>query len=157
MSDVIRFTNGYLAMPDGTVGSRFTSRPVADNQSQAIQADLYISPSLRKIVPGQSHFYTDHILPSRTIDLAGQLLSPGLIDVQINGAFSVDFSELALEDEDEGVGRYIEGLRKVAKGLVRWGVTGFVPTVITQKEELYSKASPPYDDILPLSADTYLI
>jgi N-acetylglucosamine-6-phosphate deacetylase len=46
-----------------------------------------------------------------------------------------------LEDEDGGVERYVNGLKKVMKGLVRWGVTGFVPTVITQKEELYSKVS----------------
>ncbi|WVQ82742.1 N-acetylglucosamine-6-phosphate deacetylase [Cryptococcus sp. DSM 104549] len=122
MSDIVRFTNGYLAMPDGT----------------AKKADLYISSTTGKIISGQSSFFSHH-LPSRTVDLHGQLLAPGLIDVQINGAFAIDFSELDLEKGEEGEREYLEGLEKVARRLVRYGTTSFVPTIITQKVELYAK------------------
>ncbi|ORY34266.1 N-acetylglucosamine-6-phosphate deacetylase, putative [Naematelia encephala] len=123
MTDVIRFTNGYLAMPDGT----------------AIKSDLYISQSTGVIISGQSNFYSSLLPPGRTIDLDGCLLSPGLIDVQINGAYGVDFSELDLASGSEGETKYIEGLEVVARRIVETGCTSFVPTIITQKEELYSK------------------
>ena len=107
---------------------------------QAIRADLYISPSTGKIISGQSSFYTSRLSPARTIDLKGNLLCPGLIDVQINGAYGIDFSELDLEDPTAEA-KYIEGLETVARRLVESGVTSFVPTIITQKEELYAKVN----------------
>ena len=48
------------------------------------------------------------------------LLTPGLVDIQVNGAFGVDFAEI-----DE------EGIRRVVGGLPRTGVTRFLPTLIT--------------------------
>jgi hypothetical protein len=108
---------------------------------QCVLADLYISTSTGQIISGQSSFFTSNLSPSRTIDLDGNILSPGLIDVQINGAYGIDFSELDLEAEDGGEGKYIAGLEEVARRLVETGTTSFVPTIITQKEELYSKVS----------------
>ena len=102
---------------------------------QCIPGDLYISPTSGKILSGQSHFYTNRIDVTRTIDLGGNLLSPGLIDVQINGAYGVDFSNL--EDDDEE--RYVRELENVARRIGETGTTSFVPTIITQLEELYSK------------------
>jgi N-acetylglucosamine-6-phosphate deacetylase len=75
----------------------------------------------------------------RTIDLDGGILSPGLIDVQINGAYGVDFSEL--EPTPEGEAAYLAGLDKVSARIVETGTTAYVPTIITQKEELYAKVS----------------
>ena len=54
----------------------------------------------------------------------------------------MDFSELNLEDPDDGEDRYLKGLDKVAGKIVETGCTSFVPTIITQKEELYQKVSP---------------
>lgn len=108
---------------------------------QCVRADLYISTSTGQIISGQSSFFTSNLSPSRTIDLDGNILSPGLIDVQINGAYGIDFSELELDAEDGGEGKYIAGLEEVARRLVETGTTSFVPTIITQKEELYSKVS----------------
>ncbi|KGB79057.1 N-acetylglucosamine-6-phosphate deacetylase [Cryptococcus deuterogattii 99/473] len=122
MSGIVRFTNGYLAMPDGT----------------AVKADLYISSSSGKIISGQSSFYSNHS-PCRTVDLQGNLLSPGLIDIQINGAWRVDFSELDVQAGEEGEQKYVQGLERVARRLARYGTTSFVPTIITQNQELYSK------------------
>ncbi|RKT52248.1 N-acetylglucosamine-6-phosphate deacetylase [Saccharothrix australiensis] len=52
--------------------------------------------------------------------LTGGLLTPGLVDVQVNGAVGVDFAEV----DDEG-------MRSVARALPRTGVTRFLPTLIT--------------------------
>lgn len=122
MTDTIRFTNCYVAQPNGTVEF----------------ADLYISPSTGRIVSGQGAFFGSRQSPARTLDLGGAILAPGLIDVQINGAFGVDFSEL----DDGGEEAYVAGLEKVARGLVASGVTSFVPTIITQKEDMYAKVRP---------------
>jgi len=60
--------------------------------------------------------------PSRTPDLELDegILAPGLIDAQINGAFSVDFADA---DADE--------VRDVAVRMLATGVTAMVPTFIT--------------------------
>ena len=49
-------------------------------------------------------------------------VSPGLIDVQINGFMGVDFS---------GPDLTVEGIRKATKALWKVGVTTYFPTIIT--------------------------
>lgn len=44
---------------------------------------------------------------------------PGLVDVQINGAFGDDFANPSAD------------LDRICKGMLRFGVTGFVPTVVS--------------------------
>ncbi len=60
--------------------------------------------------------------PARTPDIVLDhgILAPGLIDAQINGAFSVDFADA---DADE--------VRRVAERMLSTGVTAMVPTFIT--------------------------
>ena len=53
------------------------------------------------------------------IDAGGLIVAPGFIDVQLNGAFGADFT---LDPET---------IWQVAAGLPRWGVTSFLPTIIT--------------------------
>jgi N-acetylglucosamine-6-phosphate deacetylase len=52
--------------------------------------------------------------------LESGLLTAGLIDVQVNGAFGRDFADI---DED--------GMRLISRSFVRSGVTRFLPTLIT--------------------------
>jgi hypothetical protein len=73
------------------------------------------------------------------IDLGGNLLAPGLIDAQINGAYGVDFSELDVSAPDGGEARYVQKLEVVAGRIVETGCTSFVPTIMSLKEELYAK------------------
>jgi len=54
-----------------------------------------------------------------TLDVSGLLVAPGFIDLQINGALGID-----LADEPER-------LWEVGAALSRYGVTGFLPTIIT--------------------------
>ncbi|VXB26355.1 N-acetylglucosamine-6-phosphate deacetylase [Aeromicrobium sp. 9AM] len=64
--------------------------------------------------------------PPRTPDvaLADGVLAPGLVDAQINGAFSIDFADA---DADE--------VRTVAERMLSTGVTAMVPTFITATVE----------------------
>jgi N-acetylglucosamine-6-phosphate deacetylase len=59
--------------------------------------------------------------PGDTDVLLGDgFLTPGLLDLQINGAFGVDFAEAGPQD-----------WQRVREGLLATGVTGFAPTLIT--------------------------
>jgi N-acetylglucosamine-6-phosphate deacetylase len=53
------------------------------------------------------------------LDGQGLLLSPGFIDLQINGAFGKDFTS------------YPQSIWEVGAGLPQWGVTSFLPTIVT--------------------------
>ncbi|MBP2340448.1 N-acetylglucosamine-6-phosphate deacetylase [Saccharothrix coeruleofusca] len=58
--------------------------------------------------------------PARAEVLTGGLLTPGLVDVQVNGAVGIDFADVDAE-----------GMLAVARALPRTGVTRFLPTLIT--------------------------
>ncbi|EIW72457.1 hypothetical protein TREMEDRAFT_58621 [Tremella mesenterica DSM 1558] len=70
------------------------------------------------------------------IDCMGGTISPGMVDIQINGGFGVDLSEFTSPIE------YLTGLDKLSEELLRMGVTSYVPTVISQKPEVYKKILP---------------
>ena len=61
-------------------------------------------------------------------DTAGLILSPGFIDLQVNGGFGLDFTADPTTIWD------------VAAKLPRYGVTGFLPTVITSPPETVRQA-----------------
>jgi len=56
---------------------------------------------------------------AQVLDGTGLLLVPGFIDLQLNGAFGLDFTEKP------------QSIWKVAAHLPRYGVTSFLPTIIT--------------------------
>ncbi|PKY37339.1 Metallo-dependent hydrolase [Rhizophagus irregularis] len=74
---------------------------------------LYIHDG--KIIDPQNHFFACGNPPDVVINAKGLLIAPGYIDVQINGAFGVDFSVW------KGDKQMKEGLDKIAKGLVKYG------------------------------------
>ena len=57
-------------------------------------------------------------------DAAGLILAPGLLDLQVNGGFGLDFTA------DPAT------IWEVAARLPRFGVTGFLPTIITSPLEM---------------------
>jgi N-acetylglucosamine-6-phosphate deacetylase len=89
----------------------------------------------------QQAFYEDNISPDQVIDLGGRILAPGFIDVQLNGAYGFDFSSPRPTKEE-----YDEGLRLANRALAKTGVTSYLPTVISQRQEVYAKVCP----MLPL-------
>ena len=65
---------------------------------------------------------------AQIIDATGLSLAPGLIDLQINGAFGRDFTA------DPA------GIWPVAADLPRYGVTAFLPTIITSPSDTVARA-----------------
>lgn len=92
-----------------------------------IREDLWVAAG--KIVHPQSR--ADH-----SIDGAGLFISPGLIDLQINGAFGTDFTKSPHE------------LSAVANLLPQFGVTAFLPTIISSPAEIYPKLLSNYQTAL---------
>ena len=65
---------------------------------------------------------------AQVIDAAGLLLAPGFIDLQLNGAFGHDFTANP------------DTIWLVAADLPRFGVTTFLPTIITSLPETWAAA-----------------
>ena len=81
-----------------------------------------------------------------TLDAGGLLLAPGFIDLQLNGAFGHDFTVAPAT------------IWEVGAGLPRYGVTAFLPTIITAplatvaaaQEVLLAGPPPGYRGAVPL-------
>ncbi|KAI6046443.1 carbohydrate esterase family 9 protein [Pisolithus marmoratus] len=114
---LVCFTNCFLPQEDGSL----------------VEKDLWIDEHRGIILDAQRTFYLRKQRPHRVVDLVGNILSPGFIDIQINGGFGFDFSVY------EGDQQYRNGLKCVAEKIVETGVTAVVPTIITQEKSLYAK------------------
>ncbi|EPE28886.1 Metallo-dependent hydrolase [Glarea lozoyensis ATCC 20868] len=104
---------------------------------QLVNQDLWVSSSTGKIVRSQEAFYSEHSVPDITINLNGRIISPGLIDVQLNGAFGFNFSSIP-----EDPSTYGKLLRQVNKSLVQTGVTSYLPTLTSSNKDVYHQALP---------------
>jgi N-acetylglucosamine-6-phosphate deacetylase len=104
---------------------------------ELVEQDLWVSSATGKIVRSQEVFYGSHAVPDITIDLKGRIISPGLIDVQLNGAFGFNFSSIP----DDPL-TYGKTLRQVNKSLVQTGVTSYLPTLTSSRKEVYHQALP---------------
>lgn len=111
----------------------FTNCLLPQEDGSLIEKDLWIDEHRGIILDAQRTFYLRKQRPHRVVDLGGNILSPGFIDIQINGAFGFDFSVY------EGDEKYRNGLKCVAEKIVETGVTAIVPTIITQEKSLYAK------------------
>jgi N-acetylglucosamine-6-phosphate deacetylase len=125
-------------MPSATFGShdcitKFTNCRLVRGD-ELVEEDLWVSSVTGKIMRSQEEFYSNHTIPDRIIDLGGRILSPGLIDVQLNGAYGFNFST-PMDD----MSNYGKTLRQVNKSLISTGVTSYLPTVTSQKSEVYHK------------------
>ncbi|KAF2209537.1 carbohydrate esterase family 9 protein [Cercospora zeae-maydis SCOH1-5] len=108
-----------------------------------VEEDIWISSITGKILRSQEVFYEHHVMPEKTIDLGGKILCPGFIDVQFNGAFGDDFSTIPVNSaSQEDMLAYAKTLNKLNKRLVQTGVTSYLPTLPSNKPELYHKVLP---------------
>lgn len=99
-----------------------------------VEGDLWVSSVSGKVIDSQASFYDELVLPDKIIDLGGRILSPGMIECQLNGAFGFNFSTL-LDDMSE----YGEKLQEVNRLMVQTGVTSYIPTITSQLPEMYQK------------------
>merc|ERR1712086_923182 len=103
---------------------------------EIVQDDLWVKHG--KIIDPESRFW-EAVLGDEleaadvVVDCKGMLLSPGFIDVQLNGAFGVDFTnaELTMDQGDKG-----------SEGILKHGVTSYCPTVVTSSPAVYDKVLP---------------
>jgi N-acetylglucosamine-6-phosphate deacetylase len=111
--------------------TKFTNCRILRGNS-LVEQDLWVSSKTGKIIRSQEAFYGQLAVPDATINLGGRIISPGLIDVQLNGAFGFNFSHIS-----ESSTSYAKSLRQVNKSLVQTGVTSYLPTLTSEKREVY--------------------
>ncbi|KAJ3601086.1 hypothetical protein NHX12_032059 [Muraenolepis orangiensis] len=99
---------------------------------QLTREDLWVRDG--RILDPEKLFFDEQGYADRQLDCGGAILAPGFIDVQINGGYGVDFSQLS---EDASV-----GVAFVAKKILEHGVTSFCPTLVTSPPSVYHKVLP---------------
>ncbi|KAL3108150.1 hypothetical protein niasHT_016341 [Heterodera trifolii] len=87
-----------------------------------------------KILEAQKIFYEERKRPNLWVDCEGLILAPGFIDIQMNGAFGVDFTSMTHTKNGKTA---LEQLKEVAQKILAFGITAFCPTVITARSEAY--------------------
>lgn len=107
---MIFIQNGTIYTPDGVIAN---GGMVVENGRIHT-----IAPSLDITVPASA----------RAIDATGLIVAPGFIDLQLNGGFGRDFTE------------HPETIWSVAERLPRFGITSFLPTIITSPLETIAMA-----------------
>ncbi|KAG2184578.1 hypothetical protein INT43_000487 [Umbelopsis isabellina] len=90
-----------------------------------------------KIIDPQELFFQDHKEPDMVIDAENAIVAPGYLDIQINGAFGIDFADENLPVEDIARNKDV-----VAKGLLQFGCTSFCPTLVSSAPQVYHKVLP---------------
>ncbi|XP_063233435.1 N-acetylglucosamine-6-phosphate deacetylase [Bacillus rossius redtenbacheri] len=100
--------------------------------SRIFEDDIWVREG--KIIDPEKVFFDEKNCADVQVDCQGAIVSPGFIELQINGAFGIDFSQNENNVE--------EGVSKVAKGLLAHGVTAFCPTVVTSPKHMYHQILP---------------
>ncbi|KAI5861362.1 carbohydrate esterase family 9 protein [Durotheca rogersii] len=121
---------------DGKNGiTKFTNCRILKGDS-LVDEDLWVNSVTGKVIKSQAAFYDDFILPDEVINLGGRILSPGFIECQLNGAFGFNFSTFL----EPAV--YAKKVKELNRRMVQTGVTSYVPTITSQKSELYQRVLP---------------
>ncbi|KAF5321216.1 hypothetical protein D9619_001679 [Psilocybe cf. subviscida] len=120
-----------MTSPNGLVC--FTNCLLPQEDGSLVERDLWIDERRGLILDAQKTFFYRKERPARIVDLGGNILSPGFLDIQINGAYNFDFS---VYEDDES---YRNGMKMVAERIVETGVTSLLPTIITQHKSQYPK------------------
>ncbi|KAF7512038.1 hypothetical protein GJ744_002751 [Endocarpon pusillum] len=102
---------------------------------ELIAQDLYFSPETGCITPNY-YYRTEGV---ERIDLGGAVVAPGFLDLQINGAAGVHFTELGLRRGRMAGDRVGELLATIARREVEAGVTGWWATVPTVERGRWSE------------------
>ena len=83
----------------------------------------------------------DHNQICHTVDCRGMILSPGFIDIQLNGAYGIDFSNGGCEGKDDD-GLCMDDIFQVTTSLCQSGVTSFCPTMVSSSRDTYRRVLP---------------
>ncbi|KAF4524689.1 hypothetical protein B566_EDAN009533 [Ephemera danica] len=105
-----------------------------------VKEDLWVRDG--KIINPEKIFFDEKIICDYKFDCHRALISPGFIDLQINGeigGFGIDFSF--------HIDNVQHGINKVAKGILAHGVTSFCPTLVTSPVDVYHKGLESVKDV----------
>ncbi|KFP97371.1 Putative N-acetylglucosamine-6-phosphate deacetylase, partial [Haliaeetus albicilla] len=94
--------------------------------------DLWVRDG--KILNPEKLFFDEKGSADIQLDCKDSIITPGFIDVQINGGFGVDFS-LATDD-------FKSGIDLVSQKILSHGVTSFCPTLVTSPPSVYHQVLP---------------
>ena len=119
-SIMTRFTNCLLVRGDELV-----------IEDLWVQDGVVVDPKARFLAAASAEEFVDggKIID---VDCGGAYVAPGFIDVQINGAFGIDFADPA--------NMTAEKLAIVANGLLAHGVVGFLPTIVSSSSAVYTES-----------------
>ena len=95
------------------------------SDSVALGMGIVFDKQIRAIVP-QSELNAEEY---EIIDAKGKLVAPGLVDIHIHGYLGEDASDGSAE-----------GLKKIAAGIAKNGVTSWCPTTMTMHKDVIVKA-----------------
>lgn len=117
--------------------TKFTNCHLIDNGITYFNTDLFIDNDKGKIIENP---HDD--INTRVIDLNGQYLAPGLIDIQNNGFFGLNFSNLNGNSTVDEINDYKRFYEDVMIKFVETGVTSVCPTITSNFPEVYQKVLP---------------
>lgn len=120
--------------------TRFTNCHLIDNGELYEFTDLYVNNATKRIC----HPPANPELVSEVIDLKQQILAPGFIDIQNNGIYGLNFSNLGEESTAEDVAEFKRFYRDAMAKYLSTGVTATCPTVTSSFPEVYAKVLPMY-------------
>lgn len=98
-------------------------------QSKKVWIADQFFPAILEILNGKITDILPYGTKSPDIDYEDKRIVPGFIDIHCHGAYTFDTNDA-----------HEEGLRYWTEHIVSEGVTGFLPTTITQSEEVLTKA-----------------
>ncbi|ABN67659.2 N-acetyl-glucosamine-6-phosphate deacetylase [Scheffersomyces stipitis CBS 6054] len=120
--------------------TRFTNCHLIDNGQLYEYTDLYVNNKTNKI----SHPPADSSLITITVDVHGNILAPGFLDIQNNGIYGLNFSNLNANSTPQDVAAFDKFYKDAMTKYLSTGVTATCPTVTSNFPEVYEKVLPFY-------------
>lgn len=119
--------------------TKFTNCHLCDKGTILYDGELYVDNDTGRIVSKP-----EKDAKIEVVDLGGNILAPGFIDIQNNGVFGLNFSSLNAESNEEDVAGFKNHYRDAMAKYLATGVTSICPTVTSSFPEVYEKVLPVY-------------
>lgn len=119
--------------------TKYTNCHLIDNGEVYQLTDLYVDNTTKKICEKPR-------APAsiKSIDLHGNYLAPGFIDIQNNGIYGLNFSNLNASSSEKEVVMFEKFYKDAMTKYLSTGVTATCPTVTSNFPEVYEKVLPFY-------------
>lgn len=119
--------------------TKYTNGFICDD-GRLTQGSVYVDNATQKIVTAP----TSDAKVTKVVDLHGEILAPGYIDIQNNGIYGVNFSNLTSDASDADTRRFERDYHQAMKQYLTTGVTLICPTVTSNFPNVYPKVLPMY-------------